>query len=101
VRTGLYLAYWPWYVETAERSGHGTSARRVQELFGAGDRAGAAAALSDDLIDRSAICCRPGELGVAHRLVRAGRGHDAAGHAVRRPAEHRRRAGRHSGGSLA
>jgi hypothetical protein len=51
------------YVETAERFGHGASARRVQELFGAGDRPGAAAALSDDLIDRSAICCRPGELG--------------------------------------
>ena len=51
------------YVETAERFGHGASARRVQELFAAGDRAGAAAALSDELIESSAICCRPGELG--------------------------------------
>jgi alkanesulfonate monooxygenase SsuD/methylene tetrahydromethanopterin reductase-like flavin-dependent oxidoreductase (luciferase family) len=50
------------YVESAERFGHGESARRVQELFSAGDRAGAAAALSDELIDGSAICCRPGEL---------------------------------------
>ena len=50
------------YVESAERFGHGESARRVQELFAAGDREGAAAALSDELIDGSAICCRPGEL---------------------------------------
>ena len=50
------------YVEAAERFGHGASARKVQELFAAGDRAAAAAALSDELIDRSAICCRPGEL---------------------------------------
>jgi F420-dependent oxidoreductase-like protein len=50
------------YVESAERFGHGESARRVQELFGAGDREGAAGALSDELIDGSAICCRPGEL---------------------------------------
>ncbi len=50
------------YVETAERMGAGESARRVQELFMAGDREAAAAALSDDLIDASALCCRPGEL---------------------------------------
>jgi F420-dependent oxidoreductase-like protein len=50
------------YVKTAERFGHGQSARRVQELFQAGDREGAAAALSDELIEGSAICCRPGEL---------------------------------------
>jgi F420-dependent oxidoreductase-like protein len=50
------------YVETAERFGAGESARQVQELFLAGDRAGAAAAVSDALIDHSAICCRPGEL---------------------------------------
>jgi F420-dependent oxidoreductase-like protein len=54
------------YVQTAERFGHGESARRVQELFAAGDRAGAAAALSDGLIEASAIVCRPGEL--AQRL---------------------------------
>ncbi len=50
------------YVETAERFGHGDSARKVQELFSAGDRAGAAAALTDELIEGSAIVCRPGEL---------------------------------------
>jgi F420-dependent oxidoreductase-like protein len=50
------------YVETAERFGHGESARRCQELFQAGDREGAAAALSDELIEGSAICCAPGEL---------------------------------------
>ena len=50
------------YVDTADRFGHGDSARRCQELFQAGDREGAAAALSDELIEGSAICCRPGEL---------------------------------------
>jgi F420-dependent oxidoreductase-like protein len=50
------------YVETAERFGHGESARRVQELFMAGDREGAARALSPELIDGSAVCCRPAEL---------------------------------------
>jgi hypothetical protein len=35
----------------------------VQELFSGGDRAGAATALSDELIEGSAIVCRPGELG--------------------------------------
>ena len=50
------------YVDTADRFGHGDSARRVQELFQAGDREAAAGALSDELIEGSAICCRPGEL---------------------------------------
>ena len=50
------------YVETAERMGQGESARRVQELFMAGDREGAAAALSDEIIDSTSICCRPAEL---------------------------------------
>lgn len=50
------------YVEAAERSGQGEAAREVQRLFMAGDRAGAAAALTPELIDRSAICCRPAEL---------------------------------------
>ena len=55
------------YVETAERGGQGDAAREVQRLFLAGDRAGAAAALTPELIDGSAICCRPGEL--AERLA--------------------------------
>jgi hypothetical protein len=50
------------YVESAERMGQGKTARRVQELFMAGDRSGAAQALSDELIEQSAICCRPGGL---------------------------------------
>ena len=39
--------------------GQGESARRVQDLFLAGDREGAAAALSAEFIDAAAICCRP------------------------------------------
>jgi F420-dependent oxidoreductase-like protein len=50
------------YVDSAERKGHGESAREVQDRFLAGDRQGAAAALSDELIDSSALCCRPAEL---------------------------------------
>ena len=50
------------YVETAERFGQGDAAREVQRLFMAGDRAGAGAALTAELIDGSAICCRPDEL---------------------------------------
>ena len=50
------------YVEAAERAGHGEAAREVQRLFMAGDRAGAAGALTPELIDSSAICCRPAEL---------------------------------------
>jgi hypothetical protein len=50
------------YVETAERFGHGDSAREVQRLFAAGDRAGAATALTPELIEGSAICCGYGEL---------------------------------------
>lgn len=50
------------YVETAERMGHGESARQVQELFMAGDREGAGAAISDEIIDACSICCRAGDL---------------------------------------
>ena len=50
------------YVDTAERFGHGELAREVQRRFLGGDRAGAAAALSPELIEATAICCRPGEL---------------------------------------
>ena len=50
------------YVEAAERFGQGDAAREVQERFMAGDRAGAAMALTPELIDRSAICCRPAEI---------------------------------------
>ena len=47
------------YVDAAERSGQGEAAREVQRLFMEGDRAGAAAALTPELIDSSAVCCRP------------------------------------------
>jgi F420-dependent oxidoreductase-like protein len=50
------------YVEAAERFGQGDSAHRVQQLFLDGDRAGAAAAISDEILDFSAICCTPGDL---------------------------------------
>jgi F420-dependent oxidoreductase-like protein len=50
------------YVETADRLGHGDSARRVQELWSGGDREGAAAALSDELIDNAAIATTPAGL---------------------------------------
>ena len=55
------------YVETAERMVHGESARRVQELFAAGDRAGAGGAISDELIDATAICT--GFAGLDERLA--------------------------------
>jgi F420-dependent oxidoreductase-like protein len=50
------------YVEAAERSGQGEAARKVQRRYLEGDRAGAAAALTTELIDSSAVCCRPAEL---------------------------------------
>src|SRR3954452_23182453 len=50
------------YVETAERLGQGDSARRVQELWSSGDRQGAAAGLSEELIEGPAICTTPAGL---------------------------------------
>ena len=44
------------YVDAADRAGFGDSAREVQRLFIEGDRAGAAAALSDELIESNAVC---------------------------------------------
>lgn len=43
------------YVELAERYGHGASARETQRRYLEGDRAGAAAALTDELIDAAAV----------------------------------------------
>jgi len=43
------------YVELAERHGHGASAREVQRRYLAGDRGAAAAALTDELIDDAAV----------------------------------------------
>ncbi len=50
------------YVEAAERWGQGDAAREVQQLFGAGDRMGAAAAITPELIDACAICCPAAEI---------------------------------------
>jgi F420-dependent oxidoreductase-like protein len=43
------------YVDLADRYGHGAAAREVQERMLSGDRAGAAGALSAELIDRTAL----------------------------------------------
>jgi F420-dependent oxidoreductase-like protein len=51
------------YVEAAARYGHGDAARAVQERMLAGDRAAAAAALSDGLVDCAAIATTPDALG--------------------------------------
>ena len=50
------------YVEAAARYGHGDSAREVQARTLAGDRMGAAAALTPELIDHSAIAVTPDTL---------------------------------------
>jgi F420-dependent oxidoreductase-like protein len=50
------------YVELADRYGHGDSAREVQERFAAGDRAGSAMALTDELIDMGTIATTPAGL---------------------------------------
>jgi F420-dependent oxidoreductase-like protein len=50
------------YVEMAERLGHGTAAHEVQDRMLAGDRAGAAAAVSDALVDACAIATTPAGL---------------------------------------
>ena len=50
------------YVDLAARYGHGHAAREVQDRFLAGDRAGAAAAVSDELLDRIALACTPAQL---------------------------------------
>jgi F420-dependent oxidoreductase-like protein len=47
------------YVELAERAGHGAAARGCQEAFLGGDRAGAAAALTAELIDTMALATTP------------------------------------------
>ena len=50
------------YTELAVRYGHGASARRCQDRFLAGDRRGAAAALTPELIDLVAIAATPATL---------------------------------------
>ncbi|MCW2996443.1 MAG: class flavin-dependent oxidoreductase, partial [Conexibacter sp.] len=55
------------YVELAERQGHGAAAREVQEKGLAGDRLGAVAAVTDGLVDAGAIATTP--LGLDERLA--------------------------------
>lgn len=50
------------YVELAERQGHGAAAREVQTRALAGDQAGAVAAVSDALVDAGAIATTPAGL---------------------------------------
>jgi alkanesulfonate monooxygenase SsuD/methylene tetrahydromethanopterin reductase-like flavin-dependent oxidoreductase (luciferase family) len=50
------------YVELAERQGHGAAAREVQARALAGDRAGAAAAVTDALVDAGAVATTPAGL---------------------------------------
>src|SRR5215217_1564281 len=50
------------YVELAERAGHGGSARACQDAFLGGDRERAADALTPELIDRMALATTPDEL---------------------------------------
>jgi F420-dependent oxidoreductase-like protein len=47
------------YVDAAERQGHGDVARAVQQHWMTGDRAGAAAAVTDELVDAGAIATTP------------------------------------------
>jgi len=51
------------YVDLAERYGHGASANACQDAFLAGDRPAAAAALTDDLLDLVALVATPDTLG--------------------------------------
>ncbi len=50
------------YVELAERHGHGDAARTAQARWLERDLPGAAAALTDELVDAAALACRPGDL---------------------------------------
>jgi F420-dependent oxidoreductase-like protein len=50
------------YVELAERSGHGAAARAVQARWLGGDRAGAVGELTDELVDAMALACAPAQL---------------------------------------
>ena len=50
------------YVDLAERYGHGDAAREVQERMLAGDRAGSAAAVTPELVDAACIATTPDRL---------------------------------------
>jgi F420-dependent oxidoreductase-like protein len=61
------------YVDLAERYGHGDSARACQDRFLAGDRPGAAAALTPELLDLVALTATP------HTLEKRLAAYEAAG----------------------
>ena len=73
------------YVEAADRFGHGDSAHEVQRLFAAGDRMGAAKALTPELIGVGHLLVLRGA-GRAPRRVRASGREHAARRAIRGPA---------------
>ena len=50
------------YVDVADRYGHGEAAREVQRRMLAGNQRAAGRALTDELIDATAIACAPSEL---------------------------------------
>jgi F420-dependent oxidoreductase-like protein len=50
------------YVELAERAGHGPAARAVQDAYLGGDRMGAAAHVTDALVDSMALAATPATL---------------------------------------
>jgi alkanesulfonate monooxygenase SsuD/methylene tetrahydromethanopterin reductase-like flavin-dependent oxidoreductase (luciferase family) len=50
------------YVDVAARYGHGDAAREVQDRFTAGDRAGAAQAVTDELLESVGVACTPAQL---------------------------------------
>jgi F420-dependent oxidoreductase-like protein len=50
------------YVELADRAGQGDAAREVQDRWLAKDRAGAAQALTAELVDAMALACTPAQL---------------------------------------
>jgi F420-dependent oxidoreductase-like protein len=61
------------YVELAERHGHGDAARNAQARWLERDLPGAAAALTDALVDAAALACRPGDLRARlHEYAQAG-----------------------------
>ena len=59
------------YVELADRYGHGDAAREVQSRMLAGDRAGSAAAVPDELLEGNSICTTPDRLPAALEAYRA------------------------------
>ena len=59
------------YVDVADRYGHGAAAREVQDRMLGGDRAGAAAAVTDELLDCAAVCTTPDRLSERLEAYRA------------------------------